>query len=277
MEQKSNCATRYPILLVHGIGFRDSRVFNYWGRIPKALEQKGVMIFYGNQDSHGSVEDNARALQVRVREILAQTGAEKVNIIAHSKGGLDVRWMISCMGESSHVASLTTISTPHWGSRTVDLLLRLPDILVRMLSMCCDLWYRMLGDRHPNAYEVFHQLTTKRAVQFNAAVPDADGVYYQSYAFVMRRATGDMLMWLPYLVVKAVEGQSDGLVTPESAKWGNFRGVWTGRGRRGVSHCDEVDLRRRPLSRETHAVSNKIWDITAFYCDLVAELKQFGL
>lgn len=31
------CRTRYPLLLVHGVGFRDLRYFNYWGRIPREL------------------------------------------------------------------------------------------------------------------------------------------------------------------------------------------------------------------------------------------------
>ena len=31
------CATKYPILFVHGVFFRDSRLFNYWGRIPGEL------------------------------------------------------------------------------------------------------------------------------------------------------------------------------------------------------------------------------------------------
>lgn len=35
------CQTRYPILMVHGVFFRDSQYFNYWGRIPKELERNG--------------------------------------------------------------------------------------------------------------------------------------------------------------------------------------------------------------------------------------------
>ena len=29
------CSTRYPLLMVHGVGFRDFHYFNYWGRIPR--------------------------------------------------------------------------------------------------------------------------------------------------------------------------------------------------------------------------------------------------
>lgn len=45
------------MVMVHGMGFRDSKRINYWGRIPKMLEEKGVKVFYGNQDSNGTVEE----------------------------------------------------------------------------------------------------------------------------------------------------------------------------------------------------------------------------
>ncbi|MBQ8824321.1 MAG: triacylglycerol lipase, partial [Ruminococcus sp.] len=41
------CKTKYPLLLVHGIGFRDFKYFNYWGRIPKSLIKKGATVYYG--------------------------------------------------------------------------------------------------------------------------------------------------------------------------------------------------------------------------------------
>ena len=127
---------RYPVLLVHGMGFRDDQPIGYWGRIPRVLESAGCRIFYGNQDSNASIETNGAHLARRIDEILAETGAEKVNIIAHSKGGLDARYAISTLGMGDRVASLTTMSTPHHGSKTVDLLLRVPDCLVRFAG--CD-------------------------------------------------------------------------------------------------------------------------------------------
>ena len=88
---------KYPVLLIHGMGFRDGRRINYWGRIPKALEEMGCKIFYGNQDSNASIETNGRAIKKRIEEILQETRAEKVNLIAHSKGGLDARYAISTL------------------------------------------------------------------------------------------------------------------------------------------------------------------------------------
>ena len=80
------CDTRYPILMVHGVFFRDFRYLNYWGRIPKELVRNGARIYYGNHQSAASVADSGAELKERILEIIAQTGAEKLNVIAHSKG-----------------------------------------------------------------------------------------------------------------------------------------------------------------------------------------------
>lgn len=39
-KDKEICNTKYPILFVHGVFFRDFKNFNYWGRIPNELEKK---------------------------------------------------------------------------------------------------------------------------------------------------------------------------------------------------------------------------------------------
>src|SRR5207245_6473457 len=59
-----------------------------------------------------------RAAQFR-EQILRWTG-EPVNLIAHSMGGLDARYMITHLGMAEHVRSLTTVSTPHRGTYLVD-------------------------------------------------------------------------------------------------------------------------------------------------------------
>ena len=41
----SICKTKYPIVLVHGIFFRDSKMFNYWGRVPNTLKLHGATIY----------------------------------------------------------------------------------------------------------------------------------------------------------------------------------------------------------------------------------------
>lgn len=89
------CNTKYPILLIHGTGFRDRKRFGYWGRIPKTLEDAGAVVFYGNQDSWASIERNAEMIRDTLHDIIRDTGCVKVNIIAHSKGGLEARFLAS--------------------------------------------------------------------------------------------------------------------------------------------------------------------------------------
>ena len=117
------CRTKYPLLLVHGVFFRDSKVLNYWGRIPAELEANGAEIFYGEQQSAAAVGVSARELAERIEHLVQKTGCGKVNIIAHSKGGLDSRYAISRLGADKYVASLTTINTPHHGCIFAEYLL----------------------------------------------------------------------------------------------------------------------------------------------------------
>lgn len=127
-KESEICKTRYPILLVHGVFFRDVKLLNYWGRIPSELIKNGAEVYYGQQESAASVADCAKQLVEKIEKIVAETGCEKVNIIAHSKGGLDSRYALRILGASKYVASLTTINTPHRGCVFAEYLLeKIPD------------------------------------------------------------------------------------------------------------------------------------------------------
>lgn len=264
---------KFPVLLVHGMGFRDSRHISYWGRIPARLEKMGCSVYYGNQDSNKTIESNGKFLAGRIKEIINETGADKVNVIAHSKGGLDIRYAVSSLKMSEYVASLTTISTPHNGSLTVDKLLRLPDFLIRFAGWCSDIWLRICGDKNPNAYEVFKTFTTGAAEEFNRNNPDVPGVYYQSYAFIMKHVWSDIFMLVPGAVVKFFEGPNDGLLAPRAVEWTNFRGVFASNSNRGISHCDEIDMRRKRLTKKR---GDGISDITEFYAGVIEDLQEKG-
>lgn len=259
--------------MVHGMGFRDRKIFCYWGRIPEALRSLGAQVYFGGQDSNGALEDNAKHVAKRIDEILTETGAEKLNIIAHSKGGLESRYIISTLGYGDKIASLTTISTPHHGSKTVDFLMKTPQWLIRAASFCVDLWFGLLGDKRPGTYRAICLFKTDVAEAFNRENPDDPRVFYQSYAFAMKGPFSDMTMFLPSLVVGWIEGENDGLLTPETAKWGEFKGICRGNGRRGISHADEVDMRRRPLSWKS---GEGIADITDLYQAILQDLMKCG-
>ena len=264
---------KYPVLLVHGMGFRDRKHLNYWGRIPKVIEEEGNTVFYGNQDANGSVVTNGEYLAERVRRIAEEHGIEKFNVIAHSKGGVDIRYAISTLKINDLVASVTTINTPHNGSVTLDHLLKFPDFLIRFGCKVTDLWFRLLGDKKPDTYRTIKDMETGNSAEFNRKNPDAPDIYYQSYAFSCKKVTSDFFLWFTNLVVKHYEGENDGLLAPRALIWTNFRGHFRSATNRGISHFDEVDFRRRPLTRKK---LDGITDITDFYRDMVRELAGMG-
>lgn len=261
------CALRYPLILVHGIGFRDLKYFNYWGRIPGRLARYGGRVWYGCQQAWGTIENNAAALKQTVCQVMEQTGCQKVNIIAHSKGGLDARWMISHLNMGGAVASLTTIATPHRGSELLDLLCRLPDPVYRLITRQIDRVFAKVGDPCPDAYHASRQLSPAFCAQFNEQTPDDPRVYYQSYAAAMGGFSSDFLLSIPWLLLRLTGGENDGLVCVPSAQWGKFRGVLRGKNRRGISHGDLIDLKRQDYQG---------FDALEIYINIAAELKQMG-
>ncbi len=262
------CATRYPIILLHGIGFRDFKYFNYWGRIPKELVKNGAVVYYGHQEAFGTIENNAEIIKNNIEEILKENHCEKVNIIAHSKGGLDARYLISGLHIKDNIASLTTVSTPHRGSELLNLLNKLPDHTYHFIASLFDKSYKKIGDPHPDCYTSSKQLSPSFCAEFNEKYPDAPGVYYQSYASVVKHTFGDRLLWIPNLLMFfAGAGKNDGLVTEESAKWGEFKGTFVSGGRRGISHGDMIDLKREDY---------KGFDVIETYIKIVAGLKEMG-
>lgn len=271
------CNTRYPILLLHGLGFHDRLpIHYYWGRIPRMLRKHGARVFFGNQDGNATVAVNARALVPVVRHILRETGAEKINIIAHSKGGLEARYLVSVLGLGDVIASVTTLSTPHHGSPTVDWLMAHCRMPLRVGCTLFDGLRFILGDGKPNTYAVLNMLTTEKMRRFNRYVPDDPRVFYRSYAFIMRHSRSDPLMWLPHRIVAHFEGENDGLLSPKDTCWTNFRGVYTSTGGRGISHPDETDYRCISFTKKLPAHPGEISDMAQFYVGLVEELKRRG-
>lgn len=271
MKTASNdcCATRYPILLLHGAGFRDLKWPVYWGRIPRRLTLHGAQVYYGLQDCWADTATNGRALLERMENICRTAHCEKVNIIAHSKGGLEARLAASSLGGGHRIASITTVGTPHRGSRAADVLLRTAEPLTAPAALVVNNWIRLVGDRQPNFRQVCRDFSTWAMERFNQENPDVPGIFYQSYAGVMNSPLSDIQLSTANAFLTRMEGENDGLVSVQSAVWGERVQILRVRGLRGVSHLDEIDLRRRPLPDG--------FDICQVYLDIVADLKARGL
>lgn len=263
------CATKYPILFVHGVFFRDSKLLNYWGRIPAALKTNGAEIYYGDQQSALSIEDSARELAARIEEIVTKTGCGKLNIIAHSKGGLDSRFAISKLDCGKYIASLTTINTPHRGCLFAEYLLgackpKLKEFVERTYNKI----FAALGDASPDFMSAVNCLTNSNCEEFNKEVPDDPEVMYQSVGSkATNRRSGHFPLNISYPVVKKYDGDNDGLVALTSAPWGEkFTPIYP-KGKRGITHADMIDLNR---------VDIKGFDVREFYVQLVSELRERG-
>lgn len=269
LEHEERCRTKYPLLMVHGVFFRDFKYFNYWGRVPKELEKNGAVIYYGNHPSAASVADSAEELAVRIKQIVEESGCEKVNIIAHSKGGLDCRYAVSCLGMADYVASLTTVNTPHRGCVFADYLLNvMPEALKEKVADTYNVALKKLGDEKPDFIAAVSDLTASACEAFNEKVPDMPGVYYQSVGSKLNRASdGRFPLNFSHQLVKYFDGPNDGLVAESSFPWGENFTFLTTPGKRGISHGDMIDLNRENI-RE--------FDVREFYVNLVNGLRNKG-
>jgi triacylglycerol lipase len=111
------------IVLVHGIlGFREKFGIEYFRGVAEHISAKGHKVIAPILDPTREIEYRGGQLRDQINAALANGGldaAQKTDILAHSMGGLDSRWMLSPANPSriqAPIRSLTTISTPHLGS-----------------------------------------------------------------------------------------------------------------------------------------------------------------
>ncbi len=263
------CRTIYPILFVHGVFLRDFEHFNYWGRIPRELEKNGAILYYGNHNSAASVDDSAKELEARIYEIIRETGCEKLNIIAHSKGGLDVRTAIAKTSIAPYVASLTTMNTPHRGCAFADYLLeKVPASQQEKIAAAYNKAAAKLGDQEPDFMAAVSDLTSSHCQARNETVLDDPNIYYQSFGSVLKRpGSGRFPLNLSYLFVHYFDGKNDGLVGEKSFPWGSRFTMLESKEKRGISHGDIIDLNRENF---------KGFDVREFYVELVSDLREKG-
>lgn len=264
------CKTKYPLVLVHGVFFRDNKLFNYWGRIPRTLKLHGATIYYGEHQSALTVKESARELASRIKLIVDRSGCEKVNIIAHSKGGLDCRYAISEFGLASYVASITTVNTPHRGCLFAEQLLQaIPESVKNKVATVYNTTLTALGDETPDFLAAVGDLTAEACQKRNELLTFPEGIFAQSIGSVMEQPhKGRFPLNLSYRYVKNYDGENDGLVGESSFAWGEKYTLLRSKGTRGISHGDVIDLNRENI---------RDFDVRAFYSELVSDLRNRGL
>ena len=263
------CQTKYPLLLVHGVFFRDFKHFNYWGRIPDELMRNGAVIYYGEHQSAASVDDSARELEQRILGIIRENGYEKLNVIAHSKGGLDMRTALAKTSVAPYIASLTTVNTPHRGCEFADYLLnKIPEAQQQAVANTYNSAAAKLGDPNPDFMAAVTDLTSAACSRRNETVRDVPGIYYQSIGSVLAKpSAGQFPLNMTYHLVNLFDGKNDGLVGEKSFPWGSDFKMLAASGKRGISHGDVIDLNRENFDG---------FDVREYYVQLVSDLRQKG-
>jgi triacylglycerol lipase len=231
----------YPIILSHGMfgwGANDTNsligIFRYWGGMDDHLRSKGAMVYAPGKSALQSNAFRAQELKDKINQFLAAGGYSKVHIIGHSQGGLDSRYMISNLGMSSKVSTLTTLSTPHYGSPIADIVLGVvPSWLMPYVSVTVNGLVKIIwGGSSNNLSASLSSLTTSNATAFNSSTPNAVGVKYYSYG---SKVTLPDLVQHPLMgllvpvtsvggIAKGQGIENDGLVPLTSAKWGTWKG-----------------------------------------------------
>ncbi len=250
--------TKHPIVLAHGMAGFDELfgIYEYWSGIPQALSKDGAKVFVTEVPQFNSTEARGEALLAQVEEILAITGAQKVNLIGHSHGGLDVRYVASVAPQL--VASVTTIGSPHQGAELADFLrnnVKEGGFTEAVLGLFANSLGKVLalisGTSNPqDAVSALGSLSSEGAAAFNAQHPAglpaqwcgegpavADGVRFYSWtgdrALTNILDPSDALLGMTSLVY---DEDNDGLVGQCSAHLGKVI-----RDDYRLNHLDEVN------------------------------------
>jgi triacylglycerol lipase len=238
---------RHPVVLAHGVlGFDKiaigGREHSYFRGVSGHLMRVGAEVHRPRVSSSASVAVRADELARMVRSL----SAKKVNVIAHSMGGLDARYAIAKLGLADRVATLTTVGTPHLGTPIADLgaklsdLLRLKPLIGRVISL-----------------DGFYDLTTERMRAFNREIENAPNVAYASVVARIDRPRASKLLWLTHKYLSQRAGDNDGMVPSTSQSWGEV-------------------LRQIEADHWAQIGWSPEFDALAFYEELIRELRGRG-
>jgi triacylglycerol lipase len=220
----------HPIILAHGIARFDFLLSSFVGQlgplrefvevatdglhyfkgVARHLRREGFDVYHSAVGFAAGLPRRAEDLKEEVGRVLALKGAGKVHIIGHSMGGLDARYMIARLGMADHVASLTTVGTPHDGTSLAEWgLTHTNHKLIRVLRPVIDL-------------DGFLALTPAACREFNesaAAAEAANEVFYQTYASSQPRRRVFTPLKGAWDIISQEEGENDGLVSHDSQRW----------------------------------------------------------
>ncbi|MBR7635002.1 lactonizing lipase precursor [Janthinobacterium sp. MP5059B] len=245
--------TKYPIVLVHGLfGFDKLGPVEYFYGVPAALRSGGAQVYVTTVSAANSTEVRGEQLLSQVRQILAATGAAKVNLIGHSHGGPTARYVASVRPDL--VASVTSVAGVNKGSKVADILSgAIPNTSGALGNALASLIGILSGNKGlpQNAGASLASLSTAGSLAFNSRHPQGvptsacgegayqvQGVHYFSWSgaqpYTNVLDVGDPLLAAISLAFGGVK--NDGLVSSCSSHLGKVI-----RDDYAMNHLDEVN------------------------------------
>ncbi|CCC71607.1 hypothetical protein NCAS_0H02970 [Naumovozyma castellii] len=260
----------------------------YWIDIKEKLEKLGCTVITTRVPSFGSIEERAEALHSFLEKETKKLGTlqdsanpVKLNLIAHSMGGLDCRYLISKIPKKNYkILSLTTISTPHRGSEMADYVVNLFETLKTAISSNTNNEHPMNPPLLPLC---FYQLTTTYMKYFNLITPDDPSVSYFSYGCYFEPKWYNVFSMSWKIIADATNNApNDGMVTVSSSKWGQYQGTLC-----NVDHLDiinwknklKTDVNKALLNLSNEKVKAMVkpdLDILQFYIQITDTLAKKG-
>ena len=245
--------TKYPIVLVHGLfGFDNIGPVEYFYGIPEALRDGGAQVYVTSVSAANSTEVRGEQLLAQVKQILAATGAAKVNLIGHSHGGPTARYVASVRPDL--VASVSSVGGVNKGSAVADVLIgAVPGVTYTVANAVSGFISFLSGSPNlpQNARAAAVSLSTAGTATFNAAHPEGvptsacgegayqvNGVYYFSWSgaqpYTNVLDASDPVLALTSLAFNGAK--NDGLVASCSSHLGKVI-----RDDYALNHLDEVN------------------------------------
>jgi len=250
--------TKYPIVLVHGfLGWGSIGPYDYWFGISDALRRDGAQVYVAQVSAANSTEVRGEQLLTYVKQVMAATGAPKVNLVGHSHGGPTVRYVASVA--PNLVASVTSVGGVNKGAPVADILRGAvapgsfsEAVLGSIVNGVGGTIAFLSGDKNAQvSTAALDSMTTAGAAKFNAAHPEgvptsacgegayqARGVYYFSWsgAKPFTNLLDPLDASLGLLSLAFLGQKNDGLVGSCSSHLGRVI-----RDDYGMNHLDEVN------------------------------------
>lgn len=280
VEACDRAYTRYPVVFLHGMGGTDAYLgtLDYWFGVETAFDAAGLEAAFPAVDALATIDERAQQWAAELDALAGAGLGRRFNLIAHSQGGLDARRLIHAHDPEGRVVSLTTISSPHRGTALADLadgVLDLTPFDAALVDGAVAALAALVGLSGPDLSGQLNDMTRENMAAFNGAVPDRADVAYFSWAGASCRGFDWGCQWdrngeiidpvfsASFRLLDAVEGDNDGVVSVESARWGTFLGELP------ADHMDEVG--------QVADLINPAFDAQDFYVSEAARLFEAGL